>query len=98
MSFAESKRTNFKLDLLKLKDFKMSKVGEWTPLSGLNITDRYAFLQGKSFLFFLCYTQGPEILFTKTVLPNSIMIYWEYILGYLTEASCSGKISRRHVF
>ena len=56
MSFAESKRTNFKLDLLKLKDFKMSKVGEWTPLSGLNITDRYAFLQGKSFLFFLCYT------------------------------------------
>ena len=47
VSFAESKRTNFKLDLLKLKDDKMTKVGEWTPLSGLNISDKYAFLQGK---------------------------------------------------
>ena len=47
VSFAESKRTNFKLDLLKLKDLKMAKVGEWTPLGGLNITDKYAFLQGK---------------------------------------------------
>ncbi len=71
VSFAESKRTNFKLDLLKLKvafalsnwviiskrkwnlmmkcfqDDAMTKVGEWTPLGGLNITDKYAFLQGK---------------------------------------------------
>ena len=47
VSFAESKRTNFKLDLLKLKDHKMSKVGEWNALTGLNITDKYAFLQGK---------------------------------------------------
>ena len=47
VSFAESKRTNFKLDLLKLKDDKMTKVGEWTPLTGLNISDKYAFLQGK---------------------------------------------------
>ena len=27
----------------------MAKVGEWTPLGGLNITDKYAFLQGKIF-------------------------------------------------
>ena len=51
VSFAESKRTNFKLDLLKLKDEKMTRVGYWTPLGGLNITDKYAFLQGTSFLF-----------------------------------------------
>lgn len=46
VSFAESKRTNFKLDLLKLKSAKMEKVGEWTPLDGLNITDKYAFTHG----------------------------------------------------
>ena len=50
VSFAESKRTNFKLDLLKLKDHKMSKVGEWNALTGLNITDKYAFLQGKKYI------------------------------------------------
>ena len=46
VSFAESKRTNFKLDLLKLKEDKMTRVGYWTPLNGLNITEKYAFLQG----------------------------------------------------
>ncbi len=71
VTFAESKRTNFKLDLLKLKvsqpldvrkivisdldhdhflqNDEMAKVGEWTPLGGLNITDKYAFLQGGSY-------------------------------------------------
>ena len=48
ISFAESKRQNFKLDLLKLKRDKMEKVGVWTPKDGLKITDSYAFLQGKS--------------------------------------------------
>ena len=47
ISFAESKRQNFKLDLLKLKREKMEKVGVWTPKKGLKITDSYAFLQGK---------------------------------------------------
>ena len=48
ISFAESKRTNFKLDLLKLKDEVLKKVGVWTPLDGLKITDNYAFLEGQS--------------------------------------------------
>jgi ionotropic glutamate receptor len=46
VSFSESKRTNFKLDLLKLKEDIMTRVGIWTPLGGLNISDKYAFLQG----------------------------------------------------
>ena len=64
VSFAESKRTNFKLDLLKLKDLKMAKVGEWTPLGGLNITDKYAFLQGKiSKKISTCISQNIYIFF-----------------------------------
>ena len=34
------------MDLLKLKATKLEKVGEWTPLDGLNITDKYAFTHG----------------------------------------------------
>ena len=45
-SFAESKRTDFKLDLLKLRSGKMEKVGQWTPLDALNVTDPYAFTHG----------------------------------------------------
>lgn len=44
--FSESKRTDFKLDLIKLKEEKMEKVGEWSSKKGLKITDKYAFLQG----------------------------------------------------
>ena len=47
ISFNEGKRSDFKLDLLKLKLDKMQKVGEWNPIQGLNISDPYAFLQGK---------------------------------------------------
>jgi ionotropic glutamate receptor len=48
ISFTEGKRTDFKLDLLKLEHDKMKKVGDWNPIQGLNITDPYAFMQGKS--------------------------------------------------
>ena len=53
ISFTEGKRTDFKLDLLKLEHDKMQKVGDWNPIQGLNITDPYAFLQGKSIFLFL---------------------------------------------
>lgn len=46
-SFSEGKRDRFKLDLLKLKVDRMEKVGEWTPAEGLNVTDKYAFMQGE---------------------------------------------------
>ena len=49
IQFAESKRSNFKLDLMKLKSHSIDKVGEWTPKDGLNVTDRYAFQHGRNF-------------------------------------------------
>merc|ERR1711884_20264 len=47
VSFAENKRTDFKLDFLKLKESSLEKVGEWTPAGGLNISDKYAFSHGR---------------------------------------------------
>ena len=36
-------RSNIKWDLLKLRQKKMDKVGEWTDTGGLNITNPHAF-------------------------------------------------------
>ncbi|CAL4124706.1 unnamed protein product, partial [Meganyctiphanes norvegica] len=43
IKFQEGRRSNFKLDLLKLKAHSLVKVGEWSPGNGVNITDRAAF-------------------------------------------------------
>ena len=45
VEFKEGKRSNFKLDLLKLKKEKLQKVGQWNPFSGINITDPNAFYE-----------------------------------------------------
>lgn len=39
----EGRRVQFKLDLMRLKQHAIVKVGEWTPESRLNITDRSVF-------------------------------------------------------
>nr|ANQ46499.1 ionotropic receptor 7 [Phyllotreta striolata] len=43
IEFKEGRRIQFKLDLLKLKQPSLVKVGEWQPGNGVNITDRAAF-------------------------------------------------------
>lgn len=43
IEFKEGRRIQFKLDLLKLKQHALVKVGEWNPGAGVNITDRAAF-------------------------------------------------------
>lgn len=43
IEFKEGRRVKFKLDLVKLKQQSLVKVGEWSPQSGLNITDRSIF-------------------------------------------------------
>lgn len=43
IEFKEGRRIQFKLDLLKLKQHALVKVGEWSPNTGVNITDRSAF-------------------------------------------------------
>ncbi|XP_072754831.1 glutamate receptor ionotropic, kainate 2 isoform X2 [Anoplolepis gracilipes] len=45
IEFNEGKRTNFKLDLLKLKKEELIKVGEWKSGSGINVTDLDAFYE-----------------------------------------------------
>ncbi|XP_066905522.1 glutamate receptor ionotropic, kainate 2 isoform X3 [Halyomorpha halys] len=45
IEFTEGRRSNFKMDLLKLKREELRKVGEWSPSSGLNITDSTAFYE-----------------------------------------------------
>lgn len=43
IQFKRGRRTEFKLDLMKLKQHTLTKVGEWTPGIGVNITDMSAF-------------------------------------------------------
>ncbi|XP_060534692.1 glutamate receptor ionotropic, kainate 2-like isoform X3 [Cylas formicarius] len=43
IEFKEGRRIKFKLDLMKLKQHALVKVGEWCPGTGVNITDRGAF-------------------------------------------------------
>lgn len=45
IEFNEGKRSNFKLDLLKLRKEEIRKVGHWTPSEGINITDPEAFYE-----------------------------------------------------
>ncbi|KAF2883312.1 hypothetical protein ILUMI_22872, partial [Ignelater luminosus] len=45
IEFNEGKRSNFKLDLLKLKKEEIKRVGHWTPTGGINITDPNAFYE-----------------------------------------------------
>lgn len=40
IEFKEGKRIQFKLDLVKLKQHSIIKIGEWTPDNGLNIVNR----------------------------------------------------------
>jgi ionotropic kainate glutamate receptor 2 len=45
IEFNEGKRSNFKLDLLKLKREELRKVGHWSPSTGINVTDPTAFYE-----------------------------------------------------
>ncbi|XP_021925438.1 glutamate receptor ionotropic, kainate 2 isoform X1 [Zootermopsis nevadensis] len=45
IEFNEGKRSDFKLDLLKLKREELQKVGHWSPSTGINITDPTAFYE-----------------------------------------------------
>ncbi|XP_067125926.1 glutamate receptor ionotropic, kainate 2 isoform X5 [Centruroides vittatus] len=43
IQFKEGRRNSLKLDLLKLRDKKLEKVGEWSTTNGLNITNHTVF-------------------------------------------------------
>nr|XP_050857177.1 glutamate receptor ionotropic, kainate 2-like isoform X6 [Vespula vulgaris] len=48
IEFKEGRRIQFKLDLLKLKQHSLVKVGEWRPGVGVNVTDTAAFYEASS--------------------------------------------------
>ncbi|XP_024084773.1 glutamate receptor ionotropic, kainate 2-like [Cimex lectularius] len=48
IEFKEGRRIQFKLDLVKLKQHSVVKVGEWSPNMGLNISDSAAFFDTAS--------------------------------------------------
>ncbi|KAH8376031.1 hypothetical protein KR093_005603, partial [Drosophila rubida] len=48
IQFKEGQRVQFKLDLLKLKQHSIVKVGEWTPQNHLNITEPSLFFDAGS--------------------------------------------------
>ncbi|XP_057667901.1 glutamate receptor ionotropic, kainate 2-like isoform X4 [Diorhabda carinulata] len=56
IEFKEGRRIKFKLDLLKLKQPALVKVGEWQPVTGVNITDRAAFFDSGTMNFTLVVT------------------------------------------
>jgi glutamate receptor, ionotropic, invertebrate len=45
IEFNEGKRSNFKIDLLKLRRENLQKVGYWSPADGINVTDPTAFYE-----------------------------------------------------
>ncbi|XP_076628916.1 glutamate receptor ionotropic, kainate 2 isoform X2 [Colletes latitarsis] len=45
IEFKEGRRIQFKLDLLKLKQHSLVKVGEWRPGVGVNVTDTATFFE-----------------------------------------------------
>lgn len=55
-------------------DFLLSQVGEWTPRSGLNITDKYAFTHGRPpniTLRVMTRTEQPFVTFKKAKASSS---------------------------
>lgn len=70
IEFKEGRRIQFKLDLIKLKQHSIVKVGEWTPQIGLNITDR-------SLLF-----DTGTMNVTLVVITILVSFRWVYIIVY----------------
>ncbi|XP_045024647.1 glutamate receptor ionotropic, kainate 2 isoform X3 [Daphnia magna] len=60
VQFREGRRTNFKFDLLKLKSHALLKVGEWTPRTGVNLTDPVAFFDAGTMNVTLVVTTNLE--------------------------------------
>lgn len=48
IEFKEGRRIGFKLDVVKLKEHSVMKVGEWSPTTRLNISDNAAFFDSAS--------------------------------------------------
>lgn len=70
IQFKKGRRTDFKLDLMKLKQHTLAKVGEWTPGIGVNITDMSAFHDTAPYNI---------TLVVVTILVSKIFIFYTFI-------------------
>ncbi|KAF5280992.1 hypothetical protein FQA39_LY05197 [Lamprigera yunnana] len=61
IEFKEGRRIDFRLDLLKLKQHALVKVGEWSPGAGVNISDHAAFFDPGSMNVTLVVTTILEV-------------------------------------
>lgn len=70
VSFVEGRRSKFKIDILKLKQDVIQKVGYWQPDVGVNISDPSAF-----------YDSNIANI-TLVVMTREVSEYVEYIWGF----------------
>ena len=74
IQFKEGRRIQFKLDLVKLKQHSIVKVGEWSPQSRLNITEPSLFFDTGSI---------NVTMVVITILVNITYIFVDYTSGVL---------------
>ncbi|KAL1139702.1 hypothetical protein AAG570_006680 [Ranatra chinensis] len=68
IEFQEGRRVQFKLDVVKLKQQSVVKVGQWTPTSGVNISDSAAFFDSASMnvtLVVITILEWPYVMMRK---------------------------------
>lgn len=76
IEFNEGKRSNFKLDLLKLKKEELRKVGHWTPSEGINITDSTAFYESSATnITLVVMTREVSVGYTESVLSAFCLLF-----------------------
>lgn len=67
IEFEEGRRTNFRIDLLKLKRERIEKVGYWSSQTGINVTDTSAFYESNA-------TNITLIVMTREVSKKQVLI------------------------
>lgn len=72
IEFKEGERTQFKLDLLKLKAKGLVKVGEWSPSKGISISNEEVFF----------YPIDTNVTLVVTTILVQHRLYLEYLSLY----------------
>ncbi|KYN43753.1 Glutamate receptor, ionotropic kainate 2 [Trachymyrmex septentrionalis] len=88
IEFKEGRRIQFKLDLLKLKQHSLVKVGEWRPGVGVNVTDTAAFFEpniGNVTLIVITILEQPYVMLKSEGNFSGNMRYEGFCIDLLKE-------------
>ncbi|XP_018374398.1 PREDICTED: glutamate receptor ionotropic, kainate 2-like isoform X2 [Trachymyrmex cornetzi] len=88
IEFKEGRRIQFKLDLLKLKQHSLVKVGEWRPGAGVNVTDTAAFFEpsiGNVTLIVITILEQPYVMLKSEGNFSGNMRYEGFCIDLLKE-------------